>query len=724
MSKKLSLLVNFVGVDKMSGALRNIMKLGREGSKSLGALRGESRKLEGELRRVRAEMEGASGNITELANRERELEAAIARTNGQMEEKRRLLAIEAGYRAQISKADALQEKGKDNLVQGGALAAPLILAVKKAGEFSSGMVDIQQKLELSDGRAQALAASILTMSDNARQLPEDMRAGVDMLAGLGGLSLAQIEAAMAPAGRLATAYKVEIPDAAAAAHASITNLKVPASQAAAVFDAMARAGNEGGFEVRDMARHFPSLTAQLAALGGTGVSSVADLSAALQIAMKTAGNADEAANNIQNLLGKINAPGTIAAFKKNFGVDLPAAMKKLEDEGYSAMEAIAMITEKATGGDMKKLGFAFEDQQARMGLLAIIQNMEEYRRVRAAAMNSKGTVDKAFDQRVLHDSTVSWKAFMGSVSGLAITMGTTLLPVVTQAANYINGLLQQVGAWARANPELAGGLIKAVAGIAVFKVGLGAAQYAIGGFMKPLAGINAFVLRNAGSWANAFAMMRTGVMALGSGMMRAGAMMLANPIVLLITAIVVALGVAGYLIYTHWDTIKAAFMTGWNYVTNLLKGAGAWLSKIGRQMMDGLLLAINPMALGAKLIQVAKNGIAAFKSYLGIKSPSRVFMGLGEDTAAGMAVGLQRGEKGVLGAAGRMATGMVTASSLAAAPVAAAVGPASGGGGSGFAVSITINQQPGEDADALAERVARKIEQLAARAARSSYSDA
>ena len=38
-SNKLSLLVNFVGVDKMSGSLRNIMALGKKGSRSLNELR-------------------------------------------------------------------------------------------------------------------------------------------------------------------------------------------------------------------------------------------------------------------------------------------------------------------------------------------------------------------------------------------------------------------------------------------------------------------------------------------------------------------------------------------------------------------------------------------------------------------------------------------------------------------------------------------------------------
>ncbi len=725
MSNKLSLLVNFVGVDKMSGSLRNIMKLGRQGSRSLGELRGEGRKLETQLRQVRNELSGAAGNITELANRERQLERAIEGVNAEMAERKRLYAIEAGHRAQIAKADALQQRGRDNMVQGAALAAPLILAAKAAGDFSSGMVDIQQKMGLTNTQTDALSKRIITMADRARLMPEDMRAGLDMLGGLGGLTLQQIEAAMAPAGRLATAFKVELPDAAAAAHASITNLKVPASQTAAAFDAMAAAGNEGGFEVKDMARHFPALTAQMRALGDTGVPAVADLSAALQIVRKSSGDADEAGNNVKNLLAKINAPATVRAFQKNFGVDLPKAMQKLTSEGKTSLEAIAMITQQATGGDLKKLGFAFEDMQAQSALRGLILDLDEYRAIRAKAMQSGGTVDAAFDQRVLRDANVSWQAFMGSVQGLAITLGTTLLPVLTSTFDQIHAVMKAVSAWAQANPEAAGTLIKIVGGLAVFKVGLGAAQIAIGGFMKPMAGLHSVVMKM-GGYGTVFTTLRTAVMFMASGFMKAGLMMLANPIIALIVAIVAALAFAGYMIYTHWDTIKAAFLAGWDYVKNLMSGAGTWLTNIGKQMMQGLLLAINPLALAQKLISVAKIGIDAFKKYLGIKSPSRVFMGLGEHTAEGMAIGLQRGEKGVLGAAGRMATGMIAAGSVAASPAMAGAGPGSTGPGSSSApmnVTINITQLPGQDATALAEEVRRQLERMAGQAARSSYSD-
>lgn len=741
MSNKLSLLVNFIGIDKLSGSLRNITQLGRRGSQSLGELRGEGRKLEAQLREVRRQMAGASGNVSDLVNRERELEAQIERTNRDLAERKRLTGIEANRRAMVDRGEQLQQRGQDNMTQGAALAAPLILATKAAAEFSSGMVDIQQKAGLTNVQTDRLARNILTLSNRARQMPEDMRAGLDLLLSKG-MALDAAQAAIGPAGRIATAYKVEIPDAAGAAYAAINNLKVPASQTARILDMMAAAGNEGAFEVRNMARHFPALTAQMQALGEKGAPAVADLSAALQVAMNTAGSEDQAANNIQNLLAKINAPGTINAFRKNFGVDLPAAMAKLTAEGYSSLEAIAMITQQATGGDMKKLGFAFEDQQARMGILAMIQNLEEYRRVRAAAMNSGGTVDKAFAQRTARDATVNWRAFLASASALAITLGSTLLPVATEAMNMIGGLANSVTAWAQANPGAAAALTKIVAGLAVFKIGLGAAQFAIGGFMKPLASVNALVLRFAGSWGNAFGMMRTAAMMLARGLLRAGLMMMANPIVLAITLIVVAIAGTAYLIYTHWDTIKAAFWSAVAAVGGALgriwqviqSAFSAWVGlhvraiEIGKNIISGLVSGIMsaPGRVWAALKSIVMGAIGNVNGLLRINSPSRVFMAIGASTGEGMAIGIDRQRKRVAGAAGRLAKGAAAAGALALAPTALAAQPAGGmgaGGASAAPITINIYQQPGEDMTELARRVGEELKRAQAGAARRSYED-
>lgn len=719
---KLSLLVNFVGVDKLSGSLRNIVALGKKGSQSLNTLRGEGRKLEGQLRKVRDEIARSSGNVTDLLERERALERQIEETNAALERRKRLNAIEADRLRMVARGQELQARGREQMMLGAALAAPLILATRAAADFSSGMVDIQQKAGLTNAEADRLGRRIVTMARDARQLPEDIRAGLDLLMAKG-LGVDAATAAIGPAGRLATAYKVEIPDAADAAFASINNLKVASSETARIFDVMAAAGNEGGFEVRDMARHFPALTAQMQALGEKGIPAVADLSAALQVAMNTAGSADEAGNNIVNLLAKINAPGTIRAFKKNFGIDLPGAMKKLTEQGYSTLEAIALITQKATGGDMKRVSFAFEDRQAQMGILALIQNLEEYRRVRAAALASGGTVDRAFDQRVARDAMVQWTAFKSSVSQLAITLGATLLPVANEALGMITALANRVAAWAQRNPELAAGLTKAVAALAVFKIGIGAAMWALGGLLGPLStGIALWQkYRLLGSVAALFPRVAAGVRILGVALR----FLALNPIGLAITAI----AALAYAVYTNWDAIKGAFNAGVAWVKNLLNGLPAWMKAIGKAMMQGLLIAINPLALGVKLIQMAKNGIAAFKQYLGIESPSRVFMALGAHTAEGLARGIDRGGRRAVGSMSRLAAGVTAAGSLALAPVAPAAAssaagqPAAAPAGAGLTVNIYVNQQPGQDARQLAIEIRRELEQLDRIRQRGTYQD-
>ena len=259
MSNKLSLMVNFIGIDGLSDSIRSITRLGQRGSRSLGELRGEGRRLESQLRDVRRQMDGASGNVTDLIDAERRLERQIESTNRELAERKRLNAIEGDRRAMQARGDRMMASGREQMAQGAALAAPLILATREAALFSSGMVDIQQKAELTNAATDQLGRNIQAMARNAKQMPEAMRSGLDVLLSKG-MDLDAAQAAIAPAGLISTAYKVEIPDAANAAYAAINNLQVPASQTARIFDIMAMAGNEGAFEVANMARHFPSLT--------------------------------------------------------------------------------------------------------------------------------------------------------------------------------------------------------------------------------------------------------------------------------------------------------------------------------------------------------------------------------------------------------------------------------------------------------------------------------
>ncbi|MCC6478063.1 MAG: hypothetical protein IT552_02500 [Sphingomonadaceae bacterium] len=211
-----------------------------------------------------------------------------------------------------------------------------------------------------------------------------------------------------------------------------------------------------------------------------------------------------------------------------------------------------------------------------------------------------------------------------------------------------------------------------------------------------------------------------------------------------ILAIGAAIGVAAYLIYANWGTIKAAFMGGvayvqaqWQYlksgVTGLmtfLQTLPARLAMIGRNMIMGLVNGLK--AAGGMVWSTLKNivmgGINGVKAFLGIKSPSRVFMALGGYVSEGMALGIDKGGRKAVSAAGRLATGVATAGALSMAPVAAAGGAqgASATPGSGGVhiqrVEIVISGDTGNPRG-LAEQIMRELKQLQQIQARGAYDD-
>jgi len=705
---KLSLIVSFVGNDKLSGALRNLIGLGKSGDQALKGMFGQARQLKQEMKDLDAQIAKGADKTGELTAKQRDLAAQLERVNAQIDRQKAINSFNANTARIGRRGEELRSAGAENVVGGAAMAAPLVLAAKSAMDFSSGMVDIAQKANLTAAQTDAMAQGILRAADAAHQMPEAMRSGVDALSGFG-IDPRDAMQMIGPIGKLGTAMKVDIADGAAAASANLQNLKVGLSDTGKALDIMAAGGNVGAFEVKDMARYFPSLTAQAQALGQSGLGAVADLTAALEIARRGAGTSEEAANNVANLLGKINSPTVQNAFKKSFGVDLPAALKAAYAKGKTPMEALAEITQKATGGDLSKLGMVVEDMQAQSALRSLILNMEDFRKIRSDLGKSSGTVEAAFRQREAHDASVAWASFKGTASTLAITLGATLLPAISQVLAHVNTAVSAVSRWAQANPELAKGIMTLVSGFIAGKIALGALQYGFGSILSTIAGVR-----------NAFAMVQTAFAVVGPVIAAIGLW----PIV-----IGAALAALAYLVYSNWDRIKGWFAGGWQAIQTLLGAAPGWLKSLGGMMMEGLLSMLDPSRLVVRLLQVARAGVTAFKNYFGIKSPSRLMMEMGGHIATGLGQGIDGSAARPMRAMDRMAARVASAGalSLAGPSFAPAGGASRSGPGAAQAasaaapVTIHIHQQPGESAEALADRVMRLLDRRNDR--RASYAD-
>lgn len=408
----------------------------------------------------------------------------------------------------------------------------------------------------------------------------------------------------------------------------------------------------------------------------------------------------------------------------------------------------------------------------------------------AALMNNATTALKAFTAfGNAHPTAFAWigkiatyllEAKVG-VSVLKIAFGGLLGPVAKVAGIW--GKVRAAGSVAEAFPAIgkAGGLARRGAGLARKGVGLlsgragkiargargalglvadGTVKGAVAGFGKLRAAsgrmtgaflkgavggfrlVRSITMMAAGGIAQgavtAFGAIRTAALFLGKGMMRAGAMMLANPMVLAIVAIGVAIGIVGYLVYKNWDKIKAAFSAGWHWLQSFIP----MFKHIGSMMLDGLLSMLDPSRLAKHMWNLGKTAVSAFKGVLGIHSPSRVFAELGGNLTSGLAIGIDRGAGHALGRTRALAGHLVSAMAVSAAvPVgipqmaramaasaSVRVGapgmmhPGRGagdarGGGASHAVTIApgaivIHQAPGQDAAALARAVRAELERL------------
>lgn len=113
------------------------------------------------------------------------------------------------------------------------------------------------------------------------------------------------------------------------------------------YDAMIGGGQAGSFEAKDQAKYLPS---QMAFAKNSGMSGIADfrkLIAYNQAAATTAGNSDEAGNNMANLLAKIGSETTAKDVKKSLGINLTKYLAEQKNKGVDSVEAFAQLIDKS-----------------------------------------------------------------------------------------------------------------------------------------------------------------------------------------------------------------------------------------------------------------------------------------------------------------------------------------------------------------------------------------
>ena len=123
-------------------------------------------------------------------------------------------------------------------------------------------------------------------------------------------------------------------------------------QLPAVISKAIRAGQLGGFELSDMAKHLPAVMSSARGLGITGMAGFERVLTSLQASVTTAGTKDEAANNLINLLEKVNISDTAKDFSKQ-GIDLRSELAKGAGRGQDALTTFTSLIDQVIAKDPK-----------------------------------------------------------------------------------------------------------------------------------------------------------------------------------------------------------------------------------------------------------------------------------------------------------------------------------------------------------------------------------
>lgn len=243
-------------------------------------------------------------------------------------------------------------------------------------------------------------------------------------------------------------------------------------------------------------------------------------------------------------------------------------------------------------------------------------------------------------------------AASGTFTSLLALFGEQLAPQFKSMIEGLTNITEKVTAWAQANPGLANTIAKIAAGAVLLVGGLSALSIGMVAVFGPMM----MVAKGIGIVTTAARLMSM--------------TLLTNPI----TWIVLGIAAAALVIYKNWAPISGFFVGIWNTIKTAFNGGITGISALiinwspiglfyaafakvlswfgvdlpakftgfGAMILDGLKNGIMSRVTAVKeAISGAVSGvIEKARGILGIHSPSRVFMGIGDYTMQGMANGI------------------------------------------------------------------------------------
>ncbi|QDQ28318.1 phage tail tape measure protein [Chitinimonas arctica] len=428
------------------------------------------------------------------------------------------LELQAAGRQRIG---AGMEAGKSAMADAGKFALGMAAPVMVSADYRAIVRDIAIKGGIArTAEEEKLSRGIVRASADSGMARNDVAQAVNVMVG-GGMTRQQALAYAPDAAKFSIGQASEGTDTAKLIQALAQNAKIgdPEGMRKAL-NSIAYLGKAGSFESNDMARWFPELLAEMQKVGIVGQESISSLGAMLQVQMKTAGSADQAANNLKNWFSKIGSEETKKQYK-DAGIDYEAKMREAIGKGWNTVEASFVLARayveridptkakqlaeaakqiaqqdpsnqqamlKAFAETMKT-GDLFADMQVKAALTAYMQNSALYANLKRDSKAASKDIEKDLADRRASAKQL-WSEVGQAWDDAVRRVGDALQPLSDTVGRALRGIGQGIGTFASAVPQATAALAVLGASLIAWKgmkagaqIGRGAFDLARGGLL-------------------------------------------------------------------------------------------------------------------------------------------------------------------------------------------------------------------------------------------------
>ena len=557
-----------------------------------------------------------------------------------------------------------------------AVGGAVVGIIKPAMEFETAMLGVAKQVEGARDAGGNMTPVYRDMAKQIQMLGREMpmatneianmvtagaRMGVakDELIGFTRTAAMMAEAFELPAGpladqmgKIAGLYKIPIPAIGSLAD-SINYLDDNAiSKGGDIIDFLSRTGGVAG-SVKVTGQEMAALGSTLLTLGertetaGTAVNAI----------FQKLGAADKGTKKFKAALAEVGL--STASVQKGMQKDAIGTLMKV-------MEAVGKLpAEKQLGVMVELVGLEHSDTLAKLA-----NNTGEFRRQLELARSeaAKGSMEKEFQAR-MQTTQAQWSVLKNTLGELAVNIGSVVLPPLVSLTKTLGAALAPIADFARENPAVVKSLLGMAGGFLLNKEVIGPVIGLIGNLGKVWTVLSlAFSLNPIGLAVRAL-VVGAGLIAanwgtigpwlsgmfdsIGNSLDRLGTwasetfISMARGIGNFFTnagAIISSIGSA------LWSGFKAVFswtplgliVNNWSAIITFFQSLPAKFAAIGSAIIDGISSCLTAKfdALKATVTGLGDSVAGWFKEKLGIRSPSRIFMGFGEMVGEGARLGI------------------------------------------------------------------------------------